>query len=839
MYNRIIDGEDRHKIQRQNTGMHLLRYAIVPGLLVLFGAASLQASPSPSVDAQITVAPAIIVGHPGTSLYGSCIEDVNHEIYGGLYDQKLFGESFEEPAAAERISGWTAYGGIWRGASQLVSVNSDPGAKLVSNLPAISDGTFQADVLIGAQSTQNAGLLVRLSSPGEGADSFTGYEISLSPSSQTVILGKHVQDWRPIETRPAALLKGDWNNLQVVMTGSRIQVFINHSAQPVIDYNDTRSPLLSGQVALRTWNSDASFRNVQINDGKQVSDLSFVVSQAGSPTKEWDTEQTGNAPVQFERDSVNPYNGSYSLKIVRGIGSGQAEIANEGLNHWGISVKKGQVFDGHIYLRAEDLKGPVTIGLQNADGSVNYATKSVPVVSGAWGRYSFTLRTNVNDPNARFAVWFNSPGTLWADQAVLMGTGSERFAGLPIRADIAKAIVDEGVKFMRYGGTMVNVPNYRWKNMIGDRDKRPPYVGNWYPCSTNGFGIFDYLNFCEAAHIDAAFAINAEETDQDAADLADYLTAPASTQWGHQRQLDGHPAPYHVRYIEVGNEEVIGSDDQAAYAHYADRFTHIAQAIHGRNPGLQLVCAAWWRPDSPNMKPVFDAVDGSAAAWDLHVWSDDANAGTGIDDQISKTQAAFKQWDPNTKLKVVIFEENGNLHNFQRALGHVTTLNASLRHSDFVVADCAANALQPLNENDNGWDQGQIFFTPSQVWGMPPYYTEQMASKAAQPLIVQATAVSPANDLNVTAERSLDGKSLVLLVVNTGNQNHSASVNLGDFMPGQTALVSTISGQPSDVNAPDQPTKISPQRTSIAVTGPTFEETFPAYSYTTVQLKAK
>lgn len=208
-----------------------------------------------------------------------------------------------------------------------------------------------------------------------------------------------------------------------------------------------------------------------------------------------------------------------------------------------------------------------------------------------------------------------------------MGTGSEQFHGLPVRADIANALVAEGVTFLRYGGTMINVPGYRWKNMIGDPDKRPPYTGNWYPYSTNGFGIFDFLNFCEAAHIQPAFAINIEESAQDCADLADYLTAPITSPWGRRRAADGHRPPYQVHFIEIGNEESLGGDDPAAYRHYAERFRAIAQAIHGRSPKLKLVCAAWWRPYSPNMEQVFRAVDGEAAAWDLHVWADAPRSG--------------------------------------------------------------------------------------------------------------------------------------------------------------------------------------------------------------------
>jgi alpha-L-arabinofuranosidase len=622
------------------------------GTLIPFGF-SMTTAHADILDSQITVAPEIVTGHIDNLMYGSCIEDVNHEIYGGLYDQKIFGESFEEPLTSQGVPAqWTA---------------------------------------VGATSPEN-----------------------------------------------------------------------------------------------------------------------------------------------FYRDLSDPYNGLYSLRITRGSVPSVIGVANSGLNHWGIAVAEGQVFQGHVYVRSGEHSGSVTVALQSSDGARTYASETLTNVGSSWQKFNFHLKSNATDGHARFAILIDTPGTVWVDQAALFGTGSEQFKDLPVRADIANALIAGHVTFLRYGGSMVNASGYRWKDMIGDRDKRPSYVGTWYPYSSNGFGIFDFLSFCDAAHIEAAFAINIEETDQDAADLADYLTAPTTNPWGHQRAVDGHPAPYTVKYIEIGNEESIGNDDPAAYLHYAQRFNRIAKAIHGRNPDLQLVCAAWWRPDSPNMKTVFDVVQGQAAAWDLHVWCDDANAGTDVERQIIEMQQKFDGWDPNTKLKAVIFEENGNTHNLQRALGHATTLNATLRHGDFVVADCAANCLQALGQNDNGWDQGQVFYTPTQVWGMPPYYAHQMASSVAQPLLVQSNTDSPNDELSVTATKSADSKSLVLLVVNTGKQDHEAQISLGSFHASGVAAVTTLSGNLSDVNTPEDPTKISPKKSDLPLTGSQFSETFPALSYTTV-----
>jgi len=791
-----------------------------------------------AADARISVFSSQVTNHITPDMFGSCIEDVNHEIYGGLYDQRIFGESFEEPTPAGAIAGWIAYGGDWRVEADSVVVKAGSGPKLVCDAPDFDNGSIEAGIRFSSASGENAGILVRVRNAAVGADTFDGYEISLSPSRQMLILGKHRHDWHSLQEAPVTVKTGDRNNLRVVLDGSRIRIFVNGSTTPSIDFTDSEQPFLSGKIALRTWNSDATFQDVNITAGQKIITTPFRALPAAAVSGQWKPIDTEGSVVTFTHDSDRPFNGKYSQQVRYESGKGHGGVVNGGLNNWGIAVKKGQVFQGRIHLRASDLQGPVTVALQSADGRTTYASKAFSGVESDWTKYPLTFKSNATDANARFAVWLDRPGTLWLDQAVLTGSGASRFHGLPVRADIAGLLASGGIRFLRYGGTMVNAPEYRWKNMIGDPDRRPPYTGHWYPHSTNGFGIFDFLNFCEAAHIGSAFAINAEETDQDAADLADYLTAPATTFWGRKRAADGHPAPYDVRYIEIGNEEVIWGDNPADYAHYASRFAAIAKAIHGRNPRIKLVCAAWWRPESASMKTVFDGVKSQAAAWDLHVWSDDARSGVDVDRQIAQMQSLFHTWDPGSALKAVIFEENGNLHNMQRALGHATSLNAAMRHGDFVLADCPANCLQPLNQNENGWDQGQIFFTPGQAWGMPPYYSQQMNS-AVLPLRVESRTDSPGNDLDVTATRSEDGKELVIQIANCGSSSHTAAIELPGFAPQFIVKAQTLSGPPDGVNTAGAPRHIaSASSAAETLTAGSFAKTFPAYSYTVLRVNA-
>jgi alpha-L-arabinofuranosidase len=803
--------------------------------LPLAAAMALLAPQVLAQDASIRVDASRVLNRVSPLLYGSCIEDVNHEIYGGLYDQKLFGESFEEPPRAQ-FQSWTTLGGRWRAEEGAARVDSDAGAKLVLKEPAWSDGSAEAEIRFPNGRGDNAGLLVRVSNAGVGADNFDGYEISLRPEAQQVILGRHRHDWTPLAQAPSKFDPNTWTRLRVQVDGARIRVFVGNSAEPSIDFTDA-APLPRGRVAVRTWNSDAAFRNVRAQ-GKA---RGFEVARGQDVSGMWDAIRTGNARAEFEHDSINPYNGARAQMLHHSGGAGHVGIANRGLNRWGIAVSTSQVLAGRLYLRAADLRGAVTLALQSADGTRTYATQKISSVTRSWQRYNFSLRPSATDSNARFVVSIERSGTLWIDQATLGGTGAARFQNLPIRADIGRALQAQGLNFLRYGGTMVNAPEYRWKKMIGDVDRRPPYRGHWYPHSTNGFGIEDFLRFCEAAKFEPTFAINVEETAQDAADLVEYLNGPAPSTWGRRRAQNGHPQPYGVKYIELGNEEVIWADSAGDYDHYIERFQILREAMRAKDASLKFISAAWWRSDSPHMERVFKALNGQADYWDLHPWADDANSGRAVDALLTEVRAKFQKWNPASTMKVAILEENGNTHNMQRALGHATILNAVRRHGDFVLTSCPANALQPLGQNDNGWDQGQIFFTPAQVWGMPPFYAQAMASRNHQPLLVSSTCEGN-SALDITATKSEDGKSLILHVVNTSAAPISTKLSLQDFSPRQpSARIEAMAAAPSAVNTPANPTQIQPRASTWAhriqggAASAAYE--FPAHSFTILRFE--
>lgn len=786
-------------------------------------------------------------------LYGSNIEDVNHEIYGGFYDQRVFGESFEEPATGVNFNQWRKYSGFWSAGAGVISikpgrnthsavrmngihqigVEPDQSAKLIYQDLDLADGVVEADIRFTGKGESGA-LLLRVTDAGVGNDIFDGYEIGLSRNGRRLILGKHRQNFELLKEVAVNVEATIWNRLKAELKGSEIIVSLNGIR--LFSYKDERDPLLKGKIGLRTWRSDLEFKDLSVSRNGQLEKLKL----SNIPTEEisytWDHVISTKAAASFRLDSTTAYNGKKSQLIEFLSGTGRVGIANKGLNRWGIALRKGQALLGRLYLKATQLSGPVTVSLESADGSISYASQQLTGIGRDWKKHSFNLKPSATDKNARLAIYLSGKGKIWVDQVVLMGTGEDQFKGLPIRADIGKMLVAQGLTFLRYAGTMVNSPEYKFKNMIGDPDRRPPYRGHWNHYTTNGFGIEEFLKFCELTGIVPSFAVNIYETPQDMADMIEYLNGGVNTPWGAKRAANGHPKPYGVKYIEIGNEEVIfNGDSKPAYEEYVERFKLLAKAMKAKDDSLKLIHAAWWRPDSPNMEYVFKELNGLAEYWDLHVGGDDPNAGKETEKQILGMLNRFKNWDPATQMKVAVFEENGSKHGIQRALGHAGNLNAIRRHNESVLTSSPANALQPYLQNDNDWDQGQIFFSPDQVWGMPPFYSQQMQAAQHLPLRVQSSVLG---GLDVTATRTEDGKVLVLHVLNTSAAALSTKIDLTGF-EGRTSNVQVweLSGPLDARNTPRKPAEYSTMKSLVALPESNGHYEFKGYSYTILRFE--
>jgi hypothetical protein len=614
--------------------------------------------------------------------------------------------------------------------------------------------------------------------------------------------------------KAAAILAGIFSMLTMFGQAKGATIVVN--ADQVLH---TNSPYLTGACL-----EDVNHEIYGGLDSQMIFGESFAepASQLESVSSMWRPIRQGETKGMFSLTSTDAFSGSQSQQITFTSGAGEIGIENQSLNRWGMNFVSGKNYDGYVWARAES-PTKLFVALEGRDGSTVYAEKSLELKAGDWQRLDFKLTPKATDPAGRFAIKLKQPGSVTIGYAFLQPGSWGRFKNLPVRQDVAQGLLRQGVTVLRYGGSMVNNPQYRWKKMIGPRAQRPPYAGHWYPYSSNGWGIFDFLNFCEAAGFLGIPDFDINESPADMADLMDYLQGAPDSEWGKRRAADGHPAPYRLKYIELGNEERVDDD-------YFKKFQAVAEVIWAKDPAIILIVG-----DFSYHKIITDPFHFSGAdsgittlaaqqkilrlakqhgreVWfDLHVWTENPPSDGSLWGMFSYADALDKIAD-GAKHKVVVFELNANNHSQRRALANALAINAIQRDGRLPIT-CSANCLQPDGQNDNHWDQGLLFLNPSQVWLQPPGYVTQMYSENYQPIEVRSRVSGSSNDLDVGSQISRDGQTLVLEVVNPGGEVAPASIRIQGYSPAHPAAdVEVLSGALDESNTATMPRQIQPMQ---------------------------
>jgi alpha-L-arabinofuranosidase len=250
----------------------------------------------------------------------------------------------------------------------------------------------------------------------------------------------------------------------------------------------------------------------------------------------------------------------------------------------------------------------LTISLEAADGSI-YAVEPITITGDGWAKYETILSPTATDYSGRLAFRSGKPGTFYLDMVSLFPTETYKKRENGLRADIAALLADLKPKFMRFpGGCLVHDgslnPNdrdsmYRWKNTIGPVENRPARRNNWKYNQTLGLGFFEYFLFCEdigakplpvlpGGYDPHHQRIEPLESLQpwidDALDLIEFANGDEHTTWGAKRAELGHPEPFNLEYIAIGNEEV-GEP-------FFERYPYFHRAIREKYPYIKIINTA-------------------------------------------------------------------------------------------------------------------------------------------------------------------------------------------------------------------------------------------------------
>ena len=506
--------------------------------------------------------------------------------------------------------------------------------------------------------------------------------------------------------------------------------------------------------------------------------------------------------------------GSRALRLVPN--GGCAAAVNRGLNRWGVPCRAGRRMVGWVHVRGRVDR--LEVALQSADGTQTYAMSTLETSEGkVWKKRPFALLPTMTDAKGRFVVKACGRGEVVIDDVYLKDEPTDCFGEMGCREDIVDGLRREGLTFLRWGGSMVNAPEYLLKNMKGDRR---PYAGFWFRTSSMGFCVPEFVKMSEALGLPCAFSIHAYDSTEDAVKFA---TA-----------LKDVRVPL---YVEIGNEEcsgytpAAGRPTSAQVRLYGAAVRRLVPAMRAANPNLRFVSAMHWFDDRiPLMEEAFELTDGYCDYWDIHVLAGALDAGAGVRRSLGLFRDLIARKNPKSRMKAAIFEENGKDHGLRRALAHARILEAVREQGDFLLTSCPANALQPYRQNDNGWDQGQVFFTTDKVWLQPCGWAQRMASDAHRDILVESSVAGGA--LTVSATRDREGRSVVLHVVNSEATPQAVDIDLcGSKMLLKKVTTLTASQLDAD-NPPEDPDRVSPKDVTEAFRA---KPEIPAYSYTVIE----
>jgi alpha-L-arabinofuranosidase len=441
----------------------------------------------------------------------------------------------------------------------------------------------------------------------------------------------------------------------------------------------------------------------------------------------WTSFNQTNAAVTASVETTSLLNSAQTqalkLSVTKASSTARAGIYNAGF--WGVNVVNGRQYKLTFFAKCDAaFTGSVTASLESST-SVKYAQATVTGLTTGWQKFSCTLTATGNDPSARFVLSTNSTGTLWFDVVSLFPpTFNNRDNGL--RPELAQLLADMHPKFMRFpGGCFIEGDNlanrFQWKKTIGKIEERPGHYNLWAYRTSDGMGFHEFLQLSEdigaeplyvvnvgLAHNDNQPYTNLSGYIQDALDALEYANGDASTTYGAMRAANGHPEPFNIKYIEIGNENYFGDN-------YGNRYLLFYNAIRAKYPSMNCIGnVAAWGTDSPTWtfsSPVqlLDEHYYRSPQWFVNQYNKyDSYSRTG-----PKIYAG--------EYAVTSGCGNGNLI---AALGEAVYMAGMEKNSDVV----AMNSYAPIfvNVNDRKWNPDMIVYNSSTVYGTPSYYVQKL-----------------------------------------------------------------------------------------------------------------
>ena len=523
----------------------------------------------------------------------------------------------------------------------------------------------------------------------------------------------------------------------------------------------------------------------------------------------------------------------YDYKGWKGYG-----LENQGFD--GIPVKAGSKYDFSAFLR--NVKGEakvVRIVLTAPQPGWGRDPKMLAEATftasdSNWKKYAVTLSPKEDCDSAQLQILVLTTGDVDIDMVSLMP--QDTYKGHGLRKDLAQALADLQPKFMRFpGGCVVHGGGdgfwntYRWKTTVGPKEQRRGLKNTWGYHQSMGLGYYEYFQFCEDLNMqpvpilpcgvscqgtnggwgmkdqaqDVVPMSEMDEWVQDALDLIEWANGDVNTKWGRVRAEAGHPKPFNLKYLGIGNEERISPE-------FAERFRYMYKKIMEAHPEIVIVGTAGpgSHPDNPDFQ------NGWKLAEELGLPI--------LDEHYYEPYTYFqksRQYDSyprDRKTKVYLGEYAAKDKKLIDALSEALYLLHVERNGDVVCMTSYAPLF--ARKNATNWNPDLIYYDNHRPFLTCSYYVQQMFGQSSGNYYYgDCVKIKDATNLQEqSVVLNTKTRQLFVKICNADSQKKYADVDLSRFKGVKTAVKTTLAGKPdAENNYEVQP--IAPKKETVAV----------------------
>ena len=538
-------------------------------------------------------------------------------------------------------------------------------------------------------------------------------------------------------------------------------------------------------------------------------------------------------------------------------------LENEGFR--GMGIKKGMTY--HFSLLAKNTEAyplKIRVELVSEKGQV-IGTANLAPEKGDWRRYTADFAAIGTDSKAKLDIWFEGQGSVDLDMISLFpdDTWKNRPGGL--RADLVQLLADLKPGFVRFpGGCIVEgyelATRYQWKNTVGKIEDRKTMINRWNTefkhrltpdyYQSFGMGFFEYFQLAEdigaeplpilscgmACQYNSAEVAPMDQLGpyiQDALDLVEFANGAADTKWGKVRASMGHPAPFNLKMMGIGNEQW--------GAQYIERYEAFVKAIKGKYPEIKLVTGTGPSPDGK----FFDFAAKElkklhAEIVDEHYYANPEWFLQNATRYDKYDRSGYKIFAGEYAAQSKSGANPDNKNNWRCALSEAAFMTGLERNAD-VVSICS---YAPLFAHVDGWQwtPDLIWFDNLNAYGTPNYYVQKLFSNNKGTQVLPATRdklpLTGQNGLYGSAVLDKETNEIIIKLVNTTGKMVNQTITFdGVKRIGSKAILTVLkSDYPDAVNSLEQPNQVYPARQEFFVKGKSFQTILPASSFSVYRI---